>query len=540
MGGMMRRVWTAVLLAAIGASALLAQDQLPVALEDPVYIVIELCALRGIIPEVSAVKPYTRRQVREYVSAALEDPGSLSAQEISILQRAREDFSEKPSPASIQLDARSDLRAGLSDPAPLSSMNTADVSLRGGLGPAFSYDVDLGVFYDALDPAALPPFELTKEWDGFHTWFNDAGAVVSNGITSPGIAWKALPVLSLDLLGGAANIQFGRTRREWGYGEGSLSLSGTARPILAVSGDVRPLPWASASFLIGSLGNWWNPAMSNKMLSLHRLELFPLPWLYLSAWESVVWGKRMDLTYLNPLMIYVIGQQITGDLDNLSMGGDIAVTIPPFGRLYFSLFIDEVVLFPLDQLFTAANNQFAWQAGAKIPIPWIPWLPWSMLAVQYTKIEPYTYTHYPQTLPQYTSPVDIGYTNDGENIGYHLPPNSDELLVRLSTDLGAWEISAQYQLIRHGTGDHLLGQIEGDITIPYIYNPPQTYPPKSFLNDGIYERLNILKLRVSYDIPVIRTTVWAEYALMGAVNFNYVIGNDLLTSFVGIGLRFRS
>jgi hypothetical protein len=566
MGGRrMKLVAASVFLLTVSVTALWAQDQLPVDIDHPVYRVIEMCSIRGIIPRVSAMKPYTRREVREYVRAAMEDAGSLTQGELSILESAYEEFREQstavagapaspretrsarggsqapalghPRPWDIHFREESDLRVGFSDAVSIHSVNAADVDVEGGLGPAFSFDLNGGVFFDKVDPQAFPPFEFTKKWDGFHIWFNDAGSIVSDGILQyPGFSVRSLPVLSLDIFDSMGNMQFSRIRREWGVGEGSLSLSATARPILAITGGIRPVSWANFSFLIGSLGNWWDPLRGNKMLSLHRLELFPFEWLYLSAWESVVWAKRMELTYLNPLMIYAIGQSITGDLDNIALGGDAALTISPYVRLYFSVFIDEIALFPLDQLFTRANNQFAWQAGAKAPVPW---LPWSLLVVQYTKIEPYCYTHYPQILPQYTSPVDIGFSNDGENIGYHLPPNSDELLVRFSARLDAWELTAQYQLIRHGTGDHLLGQIEGDMDIPLIYDPPTTYPPKSFLNDGIYERLNVAKLRLSCTIRGIRTRAWAEYAFVSALNYENIAGNDLVMSLVGLGLRFN-
>ena len=58
---------------------------------------------------------------------------------------------------------------------------------------------------------------------------------------------------------------------------------------------------------------------TRKMFSVHRLELFPFNWLYLSVWESAVYAKRFELSYINPIMPYLIGQYISGDLDDVVM-----------------------------------------------------------------------------------------------------------------------------------------------------------------------------------------------------------------------------
>jgi hypothetical protein len=174
----------------------------------------------------------------------------------------------------------------------------------------------------------------------------------------------------------------------------------------------------------------------------------------------------------------------------------------------------------------------------KVPLPWPAW---SLFVFQYTKIEPYTYTHYLQTVPQYTQPIDISYTNDGENLGYHLPPNSDEFLVRLSAHpLPALAVTAQYQLIRHGNGSHLLGQIEGDINTPIVYSPPSTYPLKDFLHDGIYEWIHIARLDVAYFVRALPATLWVEYAFVSATDYGNITGNNVMKNLLGLGVKVAS
>ncbi len=77
--------------------------------------------------------------------------------------------------------------------------------------------------------------------------------------------------------------------------------------------------------------------------------------------------------------------------------------------------------------------QFGLQGG----VQWvIPKLPFTIASFQYTKIEPYTYSHYPQQYPFFDKDYyfDINWTNDGENLGYHLPPNSDEFLIKIESN----------------------------------------------------------------------------------------------------------
>ncbi len=320
-------------------------------------------------------------------------------------------------------------------------------------------------------------------------------------------------------------------------GDGSLSLSATARPIEALEGRIKPAPWVDFSFLTGNLGDWSDPIPEQKMLSLHRIELFPFKWLYLSAWESAVWAKRFELSYLNPAMIYYVGQNISGDFDNIAIGGSFAVTASPYFRYYFSLFIDELINDAWDKFFQLTNNQYAWQTGFKIPLPG---LPFSLLTLQYTKIEPYCYTHYLQDHPSYSQPININYANDGENIGYYLPPNSDEFLIKYSF-YPVPEVFAdiKYRLIRHGDGELADGHIEGDIDDPLDYGNPAAYPDKDFLNDGIYEWINVLTIGAAYFISSLDLNIRAEYSYVNGVNYGNITGNKVVKHLLGIDVEVR-
>ncbi len=509
-----------------------AQEQLALDLSDPLlYTLLEICSLRGVLPPLSAVKPYRLEEVRRLLQTAIDSPGRLSAREQALLRQVWDRLPPvSTSLARAELSWESELRANLSPPGALHSFNQARAAVRGSLGSALAYDLNLGLSLDKVDPQAFAPYAFTKKWDGYHLWAEGGSVVTSDGVAeTPSIGFSSLPELSLDLWNTRINLQLSRLRREWGVGEGSLSLSGTARPIEALTGTIQPDARWKFHFIAGTLGSWWNAEEEQKMFSIHRLEWFPWDWLYLSPWESVVYAKRLELFYLSPVSSYFMGQHSNGDLDNIAFGGEAALTWSPHVRLYFSLFLDEIVLVPLSRLFTRPNNQFAWQTGLKIPVP-VRWLPFALLTLQYTKIEPYCYTHIPYQPTPGSIPININYAHDGENLGYHLPPNSDELLLRFFTlPSEGLELTAQYQLIRHGTGDHHLGQIEGDIGTWFDYADTALYPQKDFLHDGIYDWINVLTLNLGYRFAGLPLRLWAEYSFVAT-------SSTLVKNLLGLGV----
>ena len=221
------------------------------------------------------------------------------------------------------------------------------------------------------------------------------------------------------------------------------------------------------------------------------------------------------------------------------IGGEITVTVAPWGRWYFSAFLDEIETDNLGRFFEFVKNQYAFSTGVKVPVPW---LPFTLLTLQYTKIEPYCYTHYPQSYPFFDPAVqvNIAYTNDGENLGYPLPPNSDELLVRLSSiPHPGWTAALQYRLVRHGDGEPP-SQIEGDIDDSLIYSQIDQYPWKDFLHDGVYEWIHSYTLAGSWSPSTFRAlTVKAEYSWVHALNFGNEHGNTETHHLLGLGAELR-
>jgi hypothetical protein len=515
------------------APGLGAQSHLSVPLSDRLYTLLEIAELRGILPKLPAVRPYPESRLRDYLHRIGESSGRLSAREREIYRELMADLEARaPSLGRFSIAAQSEVRMGIEEPERVHNYTAGTLSLSGDLLPWLSYNLNVGQTFEVANPTAFAPFAFSKPWDG---------QPVGKGIilTSSGpLTFHVLtnPELAISLFDDRFLIRWARTRREWGVGDGSLLLAGTARPFDGIELSGQLTKWAWFHYVTGTLGDWLDSNREQKMISAHLGELMPLPWLYLSVWESVIWGKRLELSYLNPFISYAAAQVVSvGNLDNLAMGADLALTWPRRFRWYFSLYLDEFNAWKLKGFFQNPMNMYAWYTGLKVPIPG---LALTLLTLQYTKIEPYCYTHYLQDYPFFDVPQNINYTNDGENLGYPLPPNSDEFRFKLQSLVSSrLELSALYQLIRHGDGDHTLGQIEGDINVPIDYATADSYPRKHFLHDGIYKWINILRISSSYSFDF-GLTVWGEYGFIHARNFRNIEGNTAVKNLFAIGVRF--
>jgi hypothetical protein len=146
-------------------------------------------------------------------------------------------------------------------------------------------------------------------------------------------------------------------------------------------------------------------------------------------------------------MVSTLYQNILGDWDNMGAGVDFEWRLPIDTRIYGSFMVNEMNNVNPMTWFKQVRNIFGFQAGATASPRR---LPLTTLTAQYTRLEPFFYTHYPQDyLDIYTS-MNTNYQNKGMNLGYQLQPNSDEILVSVTT-LAIPTVKAQLDLrfMRH-------------------------------------------------------------------------------------------
>lgn len=516
-----------------------AQNHTAVDIDDPVYLLLESGELKGSISRLSLVKPYSYSQISDLLLQMEQNNEGLSSYERKVLAKYRDRFiADRTGWVNGNVDfssgAESSYRsviAGLETVLHF-RLNTEMQGdwhmynlfrgyLKGDFGAHFSYYGSMGFTFDRVGFSTFAPYSFTKEWDAFHIGFGEPRYSNTGAGDSPYFSYNLKTDLAVSLFDNNLAIRVARHRRNWGYGDGSFSLSGTARPFIGFDIYARPAPWVGMGHLTGSLGNWLlegavkgnDTATSyQKNYTLQTLEFFPTDWLSLSANASVVWGKRFELGYLVPMVYSMIYQNLIGDFENVGQEVCAKVMLKPYGSLYLSFFADEMEITNLEELFVRPRNMFAFQVGGKASVPG---LPFTIFSFQYTKIEPFVYAHYPEDYPFFSNPVDMTYTHDGENLGYRLPPNSDEWLVRIETlPHRSFYGSLTYQLIRHGTNDPSIKgdlAIYGDVSIPLVYGAISQFPDKNYLYDGMYDWNNIVTLSGSYTFDGFPITLTVEY-----------------------------
>jgi hypothetical protein len=252
----------------------------------------------------------------------------------------------------------------------------------------------------------------------------------------------------------------------------------------------------------------------------------------------VVWPKRFELGYIYPLANNFFYQNNIGDFDNLTAYFNIKGQYPGLGSIWFSFFADEIDVSVLSKLASLDRQMFALQGGLKFAVPW---LSFSSVRVSYTKIEPYTYTHQRIFAPWYdsgdTSPgsppdykkaaskaLETSYTNNGVGLGYYLPPNSDEILVRFETRPAVrTKTHFQYQMIRHGA-DHGPEQVDGSSFLSELDPSGRNTKPqlkKDFLHDGAYQWMHVAKTGFEHSLDGLPIKVFAEAGFVYSYYTNY-------------------
>ena len=545
-----------MLLGGAGLETVSAQGHLAVELGHPVYSVIETAELRGVVTRLSSVKPYTTQQVAELLATMIGHMEAFSPTEQALIRQYAEEFrvgtgveqsvwkdENGIARAGIRVEATTKLDAGglydLMDGSSSSALkdmwhlNSRWVPyLAADPLPWLSLKGEAGFTYDKIEKSLYLPYDYTKEWDAMHIDFSsdryskDGEKYDNSGkeVIFPMFSYDIHEDIAAETDNGSVMVRLSRLRRDWGIGSGSFALSETARPFVGFETVFRPSKFFAISGLVGSLTNWekgsneksttvayadldgdgtaddpYYYAISyQKMLGLQRMELFPFDWLTISATSTLGGAKRFELGYFSPLLFSVMYQNQLADIDNLGVQVDGQILVPRIGKFYASFYADEMEITNLSQLFTKARNMFALQGGVKVPVPR---LSFATFTAQYTKIEPFVYSHYPTWYPDYRMRVDTSYTQDGENLGYYLPPNSDEFLFKFEVmPAPDWRVLLKYQFVRHGNnpgdpGDKL---IFGDVDKWLVYTTELLYMNKDFLHDGIYDYNHIGNIVVTW------------------------------------------
>jgi len=457
-----------------------AQEYNSVPLDHAAYGIIAMGIMQGIILSPPAPKPWPLYMVKEKLWEMLDDPMQiLSSDELEMVSRVLDSFERKtgfqPQDGRYRTEnSGSTFEMGLVWESNF-SIKTPDAS--------FSNLNVLGLYSggDILD---------------FVSW-NINPKAYAGWPDNPALGYGLEGELNGAFFGQRLLLRLGRVRRGWGHdsGETSLFINSHARPFTALEGTFSPLSWLNISFLGGALerfneNNQWphNEPFTN-VLSAAQVEFNPSMYIHLNMGGAAVLLKQPNTAFF------------TG----------FELRLPGLFILWGSLFIDPLDSFS-GNFFSMNSNSYAYQAGIKTVIHW---LPLAAFTLSYTRIEPYCYTG------GRNSP-DSAFTNGGESLGYYLPPNSDELLLRFEYILfTAIKTYFQFQTIRHGV-DYGYGAVGGSSLYDTLADGHSAnYFFNFFIKNGVYQWDNILKVGGSCSLKAgggshgVPLSIYAEAGLVG-------------------------
>jgi hypothetical protein len=293
-------------------------------------------------------------------------------------------------------------------------------------------------------------------------------------------------------------------------------MNKTARPFVGIEAEFSPFSWFGIASMTGFLEYYNTAGIKDSSMNFQNafsttlLQFRYKNYLYLDVGESVIWPKRFELGYISPITNSIFYQNNIGDFDNMSMTINFKAQYPGLGNIWASLFWDEA--YWVSNFYELDRTMIALQGGAVIPLPF---LSFSSLKISYSVINPYCYTHNRNYNPWYGNiPMETSYTNNGVSLGYYLPPNSDEVLVRFQT-MPVKNLSAhlQYQMIRHGAdfgpdavdGSNLLSELDPDKR-----DGSNPVLKRFFLHDGAYQWMHIVKLGAEWSLEKFPVTIFGE------------------------------
>lgn len=258
----------------------------------------------------------------------------------------------------------------------------------------------------------------------------------------------------------------------------------------------------------------------DKYMMVRSLQWRALPVLDLAAWETIVWGRRLEPSYFVPTYSLFLAQHGRNSVsrDNSFIG--LSATVRPGNGIVIptSVYIGDLHFNRMMQGNILLSNT-KYKLSAQTGIRWSPPEPGLLDRVQidYLAVMPYMYTHWdrftwpdgPDARPP-ESPNYNNYTHNGESIGPTLNPNSDRIALRVDLrPVPLSRVSFTGRMIRHGNasagieGINVPPELEGGLFDPGYAGTSATFQTETrFLTQDVIERTIQLGFDASFDMQV--------------------------------------
>lgn len=298
-------------------------------------------------------------------------------------------------------------------------------------------------------------------------------------------SYQLEPVL---LMAGFDYLEWGPARRNHVILRGESSIYRPWEDEDSRIHDPAPTPYFGYRFEIGPVeytqyaAKLFEKKGAGKFLHAHRLDLKLPAAINLGLSETSLYGtttenagtnpnadadssgRDFEWAYVIPFIPYVFQEHLQGDRDNISMAFDLSVKTIPNWEFYAELLWDDMK--SPTSMFDDSwwGNKWATTIGlARDNLHLGPAI-FNWFA-EYTRIEPWVYTHHKGS--GYT------YTSYAQSLGSDLGPNSQEVHTELGTTLGFAKVSLMAGAVARDTsfGSNL-----------YDIHTPESRIDKKFLN----------------------------------------------------------
>ncbi|MDD3996642.1 MAG: hypothetical protein GXY57_02550 [Erysipelotrichaceae bacterium] len=538
----------------------LAATQLSVPLGHRVYDVLKAAELRGYIAPLPNVTPFNQAYVVTLLHEIKTQSNKLSHTEIDEINELLSEFNVQETPTQsvsdvlhrghvryIDKDKKFNTAFGIygeftftggtvDENFLFDSRNKARVFFSSDITQSVSVHMNLGLMFDKLDNRLFNATDFTIPAEGFYESYFDPGLDVTIPMDSFLLSFMMNPELSVSLFDNRFSLRWASIKRDWGVGFNNFQLSSSAREFNAIDGSMAFTDWLHFSFIIGSLGKfslavddttkkmWIGEGTDRRIFftdpfhenhfsnnySAHRVELRLPGNLTFSIYEALVWQKRFEIGYLNPFTVYMLEQNISSDYDEMIAGFDIQWHVKGKLRAYGAISTSEMNEITPSLFFKHPRNILAMQAGIDLALPIGSF---SSMTAQYTYLGPFFYTHQPVKNINGNGKIEqiVSYVNKGENLGYPLDPNSDEILLHASIGLPeGWRIqtTGKYQR-RSGQYGYAI-----DMYMDYSAAEDGKYELKDFTN-------NLIEKKISVEIGAEKTMETFPLKISGSYRFGW-------------------
>ncbi|MFC1585460.1 hypothetical protein ACFL5V_07945 [Fibrobacterota bacterium] len=218
-----------------------------------------------------------------------------------------------------------------------------------------------------------------------------------------------------------------------------------------------------------------------RALYAHRYEYSPVPNLLLGITEQlIIYNDTEPFLFLIPVSPLYMQKGLNRERDNNgNLAMDVNYRIPGMGHIYSEFLIDDIQS-PTSLFNDHWANKWAWMAGTHFIMD-LPFFSSGLIA-EYSRLEPWVYTHYDSSTAQAAS--------GGYPLGNQLGPNSQTLVGKMYIRDGSkWYTSCRLELIWKGRDPG--SEINDEVT------SPARRDPKIFIN-GISSPAVIFSPHVAY------------------------------------------